>query len=69
MAFIVVCVGMASILKIGESTIHGIFLAWVVFMEAIFSCLNLKPEDIFLPYSMPEVFNKTGHGLTVIIIA
>ena len=39
-------------------------------MEAIFSCLlNLKPVDGFLVYSMPEVFNKTGHDLTDIIIA
>ena len=37
-------------------------------MEAIFSSLNLKYDDGFLPYSMPEVFTKTGHGLTDIII-
>ena len=40
----------------------------VVFMETIFSCLNLKPYDQFSPYSMPEIFNKTGHGLTDITI-
>ena len=38
-------------------------------MEAIFSCLNLKSDDGLLPYIMLEVFNKTGHGLTDIIIA
>ena len=38
-------------------------------MKAIFSCLYLKPDDGFLLYNMPEVFNKTGHGLTNIIIA
>ena len=37
-------------------------------MKAIFSCLNLKPVDGFLPYNIPEVFNKTGHGLTDIVI-
>ena len=36
-------------------------------MKVIFSCLNLK-TDGFLPYSMPEAFNKTGHDLTDIII-
>ena len=36
-------------------------------MKPIFSCLNLKPDDGFLPYSMTEVFNKTGYGLTGII--
>ena len=37
-------------------------------MEAIFSCLNLKSDDGFLRYKMPEVFNKTGHDLTDIRI-
>ena len=48
--------------------INRIFVAWVVFVKAIFSCLNLKPEDGFLPYNMPDVFNKTGHGFTDIVI-
>ena len=46
-----------------------IFVAWVVFVKAIFSCSDLKLDNGFLPYSMPEVFNKTGHGLTGIVIA
>ena len=50
-------------------TIHIIFVAWVVFVKATFSCLNLKPEDGFLPYNMPDDFNKTGHGFTDIVIA
>ena len=58
---------MTYMLHICESTINKIFVAWVVFMEAIFSCLNFKPDDRFLTYSIPDVFNKTGHGLTVII--
>ena len=44
-------------------------MAWVVFVKAILSCLNLKPDDGFLPYNMPELFNKTGHGHTDIAIA
>ena len=44
-------------------------MAWVVFVKAIFSYLNLKPDDGFLLYNMPEVFNKTGHSPTDIIIA
>ena len=43
-------------------------MAWVVFVKALFSCLNLKPDDGFLRYTMPELFNKTGHGLTDIVI-
>ena len=38
-------------------------------MRAIFSCLNVKPDDIFLPYNIPKAFNKTGHGLTGIVTA
>ena len=38
-------------------------------MKAIFSCLNLKPDDGFLAYIMPELFNKTGQGVTDIVIA
>ena len=44
-------------------------LHWMVFVKAIFSSLNLKPEDGFLAYNMPDVFNKTGHGLTDIVIS
>ena len=58
----------AYILQSGYSAIHRIFVAWVVFVKAIFSCLNLKPDDGFLPYNMAKVFNKTGHGLTDIVI-
>ena len=47
-------------IEIDESTIHRIFVTSVVFMEAIFLCLNLKPDDGFLRYSMPKVFDKTG---------
>ena len=38
-------------------------------MKAILSCLNLKPDDEFLSYNMPELFNKTEHGLTDLVIA
>ena len=44
-------------------------MARVVFVKAIFSSLNLKPDDGFWPYNIPELFNKTGHGLTDIVIA
>ena len=44
------------------------FLAWVVLVKVIFPRLNLKPDDGFLPFHMHEVFNKTGHCFTDIII-
>ena len=57
------------ILQFGESAIHRIFVAWVVLVKAIFSFSNLKPDDGFLPYNMPELFDKTGHGLAGTVIA
>ena len=56
-------------LQVGESTIHRIFMGWVAFMKAIFSFLNLKTDDGFLPYVMPEGLSISERGLTVIIIA
>ena len=60
---------MAYMLQFRQSAIHRIFVAWVVFVKAMFSCLNFKPDDGFLHYDMPELLNKTGHGLTDIVIA
>ena len=45
---------MAYMLQFGYSAVHRTFL---------------RPDDGFLPYNLPEIFNKTGHGLTDIIIA
>ena len=59
---------LAYMLQFVESTINRIFVVSVVFIKAIFSCLNLKPDDdVFLSYGMPEIFDKTRHGLTNII--
>ena len=44
-------------------------MALVVFVKAIFSCLNLKLDHGFSSWNMSEVFNKAGHGFTEIIIA
>ena len=60
---------MTYMLQFGWSTSHIIFVTGVVFVKAIFSCLNLKPDDGFLPCNMSELFSKTGHGLTDILIA
>ena len=43
-------------------------MVWVVFMKATFWCLNIKPDNGFLAYRMPEIFYKTGQGLTDIIV-
>ena len=44
-------------------------MAWLVFVKAIFSYLNLKPDDGFLIYNMLDVFNKARHGLIDTVIA
>ena len=60
---------MAFMLKVGESTIQHIFVGWIVFLETIFTCINLKPEAGFsLLKKMSDIFVKTGHGLTDMII-
>ena len=39
---------MAYMLKVGESTVQPTFVAWIVFLETIFNCIDLKPEAGFL---------------------
>ena len=70
------CVDMASIMVSWHTCYNSVkvlstefFVAWIVFVKAIFSCLNLEPDDGFLPYNTPELFNKTGDGVTGIVIA
>ena len=60
---------MAYMLQIGESTIHRIFVAWIAFIEVIFSYFTFRPDDGFLPNIIPEVFIKVKHDITDIIIA
>ena len=37
----------ADMLEVGESTVQRTFVAWIVFLETIFNCINLKPEAGF----------------------
>ena len=61
---------MAYMLKVGESTVQRTFVAWIVFLETIFNCIDLKPKAGFFTKKkkMPDIFVKTGHGLTDMII-
>ena len=59
---------MAYMLNVSESTICRLFVAWAVFLETIFDSLDLKPDKGFLIKKMPEIFLKTGHGLTDLVI-
>lgn len=44
------------------------FIACVVFMEAVFSKINLVPDEGILSYNMHEIIMRTGHGMTDIVI-
>lgn len=44
------------------------FFACVVFMEAVFSKINLVPDEGILSYNMHEIIMRTGHGMTDIVI-
>lgn len=43
-------------LQIGKSNMHKIFVAFILFMQAILSQLNLKLDDRFLSCNITEVF-------------
>ena len=49
---------MAFMLKVEESTMQLISVGWIVFLETIFTHINLKPEAGFLLKKMPDIFVK-----------
>lgn len=55
-------------LSVSQSTMYRIFVGWVVFLESLYDEFDLKPENGYLLHKMPEIFIKTGHGLTDIVI-
>ena len=59
---------MAHMLNIFQSTVDRFFVGWAIFLETLFSKLDLKPYEGYLIKNMPEIFIKTGHGLTNIVI-
>ena len=59
---------MSYILEVEKSTVHRIFVGWVVFLETCFSELDLKSVDGFLISKMPDTFVKTGQGQTDMVI-
>ena len=59
---------MAHKLSVFESTVSRLFVAWIVFLETLFDEVDLHPDDEYLLKRMPEIFVKTGHCLTDMII-
>ena len=59
----------AYMLIIGKSTMQQIFAACVVFMEEVFSKITFRPVEGFLAYNMPEIFIRTWHWPTDIVMS
>ena len=59
---------MAFVLEKSVTTVHRIFTGWIIFLATLFQKLDIQPDSGFLLQKMPEIFVKTGHGLTDIII-
>ncbi|XP_065662741.1 uncharacterized protein LOC136085368 [Hydra vulgaris] len=53
---------------VSKSTMYRVFTGWVVFLDTIFSEINLKVESTYISLMMPSVFKKTGHGETDIFV-
>ena len=58
---------MAYILRQSETTMQRIFIAWTVFLSTLLT-LDLRPANGYLLKMIPEIFIKTGHGLTDLVI-
>ena len=59
---------MAYILQVEKPTVYRIFTGWVVFLETLIEEIDLNPKNGFLIKKMPDIFMKTGHGLTDMVI-
>ena len=59
---------MSYMSDVSKSTVYRIFVGWAVFLETLFNQLDLKPNDGYLLKKMPDIFVRTGHGLTDIVI-
>ena len=59
---------MCFMLDLGKSTVYSIFVGWVVFSETLFIQLNLKPSEGYLLKRMPDIFVKTVHRMTNMVI-
>ena len=55
-------------LDLGKSTVYSIFVGWVVFSETLFIQLNLKPSEGYLLKRMSDIFVKTVHRMTNMVI-
>ena len=55
-------------LGVSKATTQRIFIGWVIFLSTLFNKIDLKPSGGYLLKTMPDIFVKTGHGMTDLII-
>ena len=53
---------------VSETTIGRIFNGWIVFLAALFNQLDQRPDQKYLQQMMPEIFTRTGHGMTDLVL-
>ena len=58
----------AYMADVSPQTIGRIYNGWVIFLAALFSKLNTRPQQKFLQEKMPKIFRDTGHGETDLIL-
>ena len=49
-------------------TIGRIFNGWVIFLATLFNQLDTRADQKYLQQKMPQIFTKTGHGSTDLVI-
>ena len=64
-SIMVTCIHITMWLKCYPQIFCGV---GILFVKAIISYLNLKPDNGFLPCNMSVLFSKTRHGLTDIVL-
>ena len=58
----------AFMCNVSEQTIGRIYNGWVVFLATIFNQLDQRPDQLFMQKKMPEIFIRTGHGSTDLVL-
>ena len=59
---------MSFMLGVSKATTQRIFIGWVIFLSTLFNKIDLKLSGEYLLKTMPDIFVKTGHGMTDLII-
>ena len=58
----------AFMAKVSEQTIGRVFNGWIIFLATLFNQLDQRPDQDFLRKTVPEIFTRTGHEMTDLIL-